>query len=275
MPVPLEVALRGVMRLATVSPALAMMAGCGLLEPYPGGGNPAEAVLKASSKQPIENGDAETALVDPAFDDSVAVTSNEDPGVAVPGEAVVVDLNFVALNRNVVGGGIQFPGSSEIQWTFIDGVEGEAAGRVRFGYVVGRDVCEGLPNLCHELVTRQFAVVKNSEGQDVDSDGTADGEFVVSPPLDVRVILQCATCESRSCIDLFEGGVCRACNQPQTCDDFFARCFDDGQPNADQAALFDVFLGRNGVSWGSERGCVQGRELCNAAEESGECQPDP
>ena len=69
------------------------------------------------------------------------------------------------------------------------------------GFVVDEQICGQVPNLCHEIKTEQFAVARNTVG-DVDGDGVPDGEFVVSRPVEVTVVLQCSTCESPSCQEL-------------------------------------------------------------------------
>ena len=193
---------------------LAAGVGCGLLTPYPGDGNPAEILAGQSGGtdgSPFNTGDPQGPLLDPALDDSVSIISNEDVIVANPGQAFTVDLEFSAENNNVVGGGIQFPGSDEIQWTFIDGLEGEERGRIQFGYVVDANICDQVPPLCHKIETQQFAVARNvAPDGDVDGDGNADGEFVVSKPEDVTVVLRCSSCDSPSCRDIEElAGECQ------------------------------------------------------------------
>ncbi len=242
--------------------------GCGLLTPYPGGGNPAS--LLADSRGPgggspiecVVDGMCEPAdepLVDPATDDSIALDSNEETLIAFPGEAFTIDLSFIAQNSNVVGGGIKFPGSDEIQWTFIDGLEGLGSGDIRFGYVVENDICDKVPPLCHEIPTEQFAVARNVVG-DVDGDGENDGEFVVSPPVTVPVVLKCASCESPSCREIDAlAGECQACSQPQECQEVFNLCFAEGRPKAgsEEAANFQLFFGGDGLAWKSGTVCVK------------------
>ena len=254
--------------------------GCTLLTPYPGGGSPAGAISgsRPGGESPFDVGEERTPLVDPATDDSLSVSSNNDPAVAIPGSAFLIDLNFVAPEGNVVGGGIKFPGSDEIQWTFIEGLEGSTGmDPITFGYVTEVEICEDLPNLCHELVTEQFAVARNVAADgDVDGDGNSDGEFVVSPPVEVRVVLQCATCESQSCLDVLPAGTCQTCAQPEVCQEYYERCLAPGQPNADsdEAKLFENFLGTNGVLWSTRDGCAQGEVLCSRGQMMAEEFPD-
>jgi hypothetical protein len=250
--------------------------GCQLLTPYPGGGDPASALSGSGSG--IE-GQQEDPLIDPAIDSSVAVSSNADePVLAIPGTAFLVDLNFTAPQRNVVGGGIRFPGSNEVQWTFINAlIDDNGSMPIQFGYVVGQEVCDDVPNLCHKIVTEQFAVASNlAPGGDVDGDGKPDGEFVVSGPVEVEVVLMCATCESKSCQDVLPKGRCQQCGQPQVCRDYFERCLDDGKPNADtdEADLFETFFGVEGVLWTVAAGCAAGQKACEDAQERAEEEPD-
>ncbi len=253
--------------------------GCALLEPYPGGGDPAQALSNSGEGggSPFQGGQAQDPLEDPAVDPSITIQSLNDPAVANPGFAFLVDLDFIAPHGNVVGGGIRFPGSDEIQWTFIEGLEGDTGERnIQFGYVVASTVCDDIPKLCHEIVTEQFAVARN-DGRDVDGDGKVDGEFVVSEPVSVRVILNCATCDSPSCQDLLPPGTCMSCGQPEACVQYWESCLAPGKPNefAEEADLFDVFFGPNGVLWSSKDGCAQGELACKNANEdvaeTGEC----
>lgn len=254
--------------------------GCALLTPYPGGGDPNKALSDSGAGKggsPFDTGDPQEPLFDPAIDDSVKVVSNVDKVVAIPGSSFVIDLAFIAENANVVGGGIQFPGSSEIQWTFIDGLEGLSSGDIRFGYVVDKNVCNGIPNLCHEITTTQFAVARNAGGGDVDGDGSKDGEFVVSPGKEVKVVLQCSTCDSESCQDLLPAGECFFCGQPDVCVEYFDRCLAEGQPNAmdeSEVQLFDTLFGEDGILWSTRDGCVVGEGACSKAQENAETMPD-
>ena len=253
---------------------LAAGVGCGLLTPYPGDGNPAEILAGQSGGtdgSPFNTGDPQGPLLDPAFDDSVSIISNEDVIVANPGQAFTVDLEFSAENNNVVGGGIQFPGSDEIQWTFIDGLEGEERGRIQFGYVVDANICDQVPPLCHKIETQQFAVARNvAPNGDVDGDGNADGEFVVSKPEDVTVVLRCSSCDSPSCRDIEElAGECQFCNQPPACQQVFEMCFQDGRPkfDTDEADDFERFFGPDGLAWRSGTVCIPDGEGQTAADQ--------
>lgn len=249
--------------------------GCSLLTPYPGGGDPAEAIVDTASGKPFDEGTTQDPLFDPAIDSSVTAVTNVDDVIAIPGSAFTIDLGFTAENMNVVGGGIQFPGSDEIQWTFISELEGMASGDIRFGYVVAKEVCEDIPSLCHEILTKQFAVARNTQG-DVDGDGVDDGEFVVSKGVDVRVILNCASCESPSCQELLPPSECFQCVQPQVCKDYFDRCLAEGKPNfgMDEADLFDSLFGQEGVLWSSAGGCALGEKACEDAQAAAEEMPD-
>lgn len=253
---------------------LAAGVGCGLLTPYPGDGDPAEILAGQSggtNGSPFDTGDPQDPLLDPAFDDTVDIISNEDVIVANAGEAFTVDLQFSAENDNVVGGGIQFPGSDEIQWTFIDGLEGEENGRIQFGYVVAADVCDQVPPLCHSIETQQFAVARNvAPDRDVDGDGSADGDFVVSPPVDVTVVLRCSSCDSPSCQEIEElKAECQFCSQPPACQEVYEMCFDEGRPkfDTDEADDFERFFGPNGLAWKSGTVCIADEDGNTAAEE--------
>lgn len=265
--------------LALVAAGLAVGIGCGLLTPYPGSGDPAEVLgaIGDGEGSPIEGGDPRDPLFDPAIDDSVTVSSNRDVIVANPGESFVIDLSFQALNRNVVGGGIQFPGSKEVQWTFIEGLQGEPNGEIRFAYAVPDGVCDEVPNRCHEIVTQQFAVVENTSG-DVDGDGKQDGQFVVSQPATsqdangdllegVRVVLRCATCESTSCQELLEAGECSTCTQPDDCAQAYELCFTPGKAKfgTSEHDLFELLLGEDGIAWRDPATCTMKDEVCEQA----------
>jgi hypothetical protein len=249
--------------------------GCALLDPYPGGGDPKK-VIGDPNNGKFQGGEEQQPLFDPAIDDSVVINSRLQRVVAIPGSAFTVDLGFIAQNDNVVGGGIQWPGSDEVQWTFIEGLEGLSEGDIQFGYVVAREVCGQIPNLCHAIETKQFAVARNNGGGDVDGNGTQDGEFVVSAPEDVTVIVQCATCESQSCQDLLDPADCFYCVQPDVCVDYFDRCLAEGRPNAgtDEADLFETFFGPDGVLWSSMGSCASGEAACEKAQENAETMPD-
>ena len=246
--------------------------GCSLLAPYPGGGNPADVVagsVGADGNSPFDRGDPQEPLIDPAEDASISVISNVDAIVANEGQAFTVDLNFQAQKMNVVGGGIQFEGSDEIQWTFLGELEGAASGDILFGYVIEEGTCAKLPNLCHTINTKQFAVGRNSPPEDVDGDGMTDGDFVVSPPVDVPVILRCASCESPSCVEALEDTdvACASCNQPPLCAMIFDLCFAEGRPlfGEPEADQFDLNFGPDGVTWKNAMTCAVGEELCQAA----------
>lgn len=266
--------MRRLVLLVTVG--LGVGIGCGLLTPYPGSGDPAE-VLGGSSpdgRSPVEGGSPQDPLFDPAIDDSVSVVSERDVIIANPGESFVIDLTFTAANRNVIGGGIQFPGSNEVQWTLIEGLEGESSGRITFAYAVPADICADVPLRCHEIVTQQFAVVRNLTG-DVDGDGEQDGDFVVSRPATsvgadgetlegVRIVLRCATCESDSCQELLEDAECASCSQPPECAQAYELCFAPGRPKegTDEAEQFDQFFGVDGLAWKNGTTCAAGEDLC-------------
>jgi hypothetical protein len=250
--------------------------GCALLTPYPGGGDPVEAIVDGAGNSPFDTGMAQDSLFDPAIDKSVTIVSNIDDVIAIPGSAFTIDLSFIAENSNVVGGGIRFPGSEEVQWTFIEGLEGMPSGDIRFGYVVAKEVCEGIPNLCHEIITTQFAVARNDGGGDIDGDGTKDGEFVVSPGKEVRVILQCATCDSQSCQDLLPPEECFFCEQAPVCNEYFERCLAEGKPNfgMSEADLFESLFGVDGILWSTVAGCSLGEKACENAQKDAETEPD-
>jgi hypothetical protein len=258
--------------------ALGLGLGCALLEAYPGGEDPGKVLTESTGDGSFDRGDNQEPLVDPATDTTISATSEFDQTLAFPGEAFIIDLNFTAQNANVVGGGIRFPGSNEVQWTFIEGLEGETGGEIRFGYVVAADVCSKVPNLCHLLQTEQFAVARNVLG-DVDGDGVEDGEFVVSPPAAVDVILNCASCESPSCQELLAVGECQTCNQKAQCQEYFDTCLDPEmfpEVSDDDVDAFNLIFGPNGALWTSRDGCVAGELACeNAVAEFmslGECR---
>lgn len=254
--------------------------GCVLLEPYPGGGAPGKALNDERPEGPgIQGGQEQEPLVDPAIDPNISVRSRApDPVLAIPGSALLVDLEFIAPQRNVVGGGIRFPGSDEVQWTFVGALEGDDGEMpIQFGYVVATEVCQDIPNLCHELETEQFAVSRNlAPDGDVDGDGQPDGEFVVSKPAAVRVVLMCATCESKSCEEVLPAGTCKQCGQPQVCRDYYERCLAEGKPNhgMQEEQLFDTFFGDDGVLWTTASGCAAGEATCEDAQQNAEAMPD-
>ena len=252
----------------TVAIAIAVPLGCTLLEPYPGGGDPAEILSGSVGSGTFDEGELQEPLVDPAIDDSITVIRTESSVLAHPGDAFPIELKFDATRMNVVGGGIQFPGSNEVQWTFLQGLKGETMGDIKFGFVVENDVCGEVPNLCHELKTKQFAVGENVGGGDVDGDGEPDGMFVVSKPVEVTVVLVCATCESPSCRDLLPPGECQQCTQAPECEDYFAQCLDpEMNPDVtdEDVALFEGIFGPSGVLWSTVDGCALGDSLCDDA----------
>jgi len=238
--------------------------GCKLLEPYPGGGDPADALAAGPmTGSPFDTGDPQEPLEDPPVDKSIKISSNVEVALAIPGSAFLVDLAYIAENRNVVGGGIKFPGSDEVQWTLIESLRDTENGDIKFGYVVDASVCDDIPNLCHEITTTQFAVGQNGD------------EFVVSEGEEVKVVLQCATCESQSCEDLLPPGTCFYCAQPPVCVDYFDRCLAEGMPNAgsDEERLFDAFFGVDGILWSTADGCAVGEQTCIDAQENADDLP--
>lgn len=259
----------------TVPLALALGLGCTLLDPYPGGKDPAS-VLAGSGVggSTFDQGEGQEPLVDPAEDASIGVIRNLTKVVAHPGSAFPIDLDFDAPGMNVVGGGISFEGSDEVQWTFIGDLEGEVMGNIRFGFVVDEAICSQVPSLCHEIKTQQFAVARNTKG-DVDGDGEDDGEFVVSRPVEVTVVLQCSTCESPSCQELLPAEECQSCGQPEVCQAYFDRCLDptaNPDVSAEDVAFFEGIFGLNGALWTTPSGCVAGEQACTGAEADGmEC----
>jgi len=250
--------------------------GCALLTPYPGSGDPAEllaASITEDGLSPFLDGEAQATLVNPAIDRSITVLAEKDPVVAIPGDAFTIALNYSAQNSNVIGGGIQFPDSDRVQWTLIQGIEGEDRGRIEFAYAVPSDICSQVPSLCHELETKQFAVARNvTPGGDVDEDGMSDGEFVVSVPDEVTVVLRCATCESRSCVEALPGGECLSCPQPLDCAAAYDICFAPERPKygTNEAVQFEAFFGVDGVAWKSVASCLRGEDLCRSALDSAE-----
>ncbi len=262
--------------LAHVSVPLALalgLVGCTLLEPYPGGKEPG-AVLAGSGRGdgPFDRGEGQEPLVDPAEDPTIGVTRNITKVVAHPGSAFPIDIDFDAPGMNVVGGGISFNGSDEVQWTFIQGLDGNATGNIKFGYVVDEAICSQVPSLCHEIQTEQFAVARNTKG-DVDGDGEDDGEFVVSRPVEVTVVLQCSTCESPSCQELLPEAECQSCAQPPVCQAYFDRCLDPASNpdvSSEDVAFFEGIFGPEGALWTTPSGCVAGEQACEGAEAEGE-----
>ncbi|RMG98692.1 MAG: hypothetical protein D6705_05340, partial [Deltaproteobacteria bacterium] len=119
-----------------VALVLSASAACALLEPYPGGGDPAEALQKDGAGP--TGGTPQDPLIDPPTDTSVSVVSeiscpdDTDKGcvLALPGTGFPVHLSFVAQAGNVVGGGIRIEGSNEVQWTLLADVMGEVSGEL-------------------------------------------------------------------------------------------------------------------------------------------------
>jgi len=242
--------------------------GCGLLTPYPGGGSAAQVLSEAEGPlggPPIQGGSSQDPLIDPAIDSSIGVVTDIPTVVALPGDSFVIDLDYVATRRNVLGGGIQFPDSDQVQWTLIDSVRNTSSGNIRFAYAVPADVCDEVASLCHEMYTQQFAVGSNiTPDTDIDGDGEPDGEYVVSPPVEVKVVLKCASCESSSCLEALPNGECLACPQPTDCGAAYALCFAPGRPKygTDEAQQFEAFFGINGLAWKASASCTAGAPLC-------------
>jgi hypothetical protein len=261
--------------LARLGFGLAAGLGCGLLTPYPGNENPADVLASSTGGEggsPFNDGDPQEPLIDPAEDGSMEVDSNVQKIVANEGEAFTVDLHYTAERMNVVGGGIQFEDKPEVQWTLLEEYRGTFSGDIRFGYVVEQGTCERIGYICREVMTRQFAVGENPENLDVDGDGAADGDFVVSPAVEVPVILRCATCESPSCQELLMDTpeTCSSCNQPPLCGELYELCFAEGRPlyMTDEADDFERFFGPEGVAWKTPGVCKAGEMLCQSAYDS-------
>ncbi len=243
--------------------------GCTLLEPYPGGEDPAKALVSDAAGP--QGGTPQDPLINPPTDPTVSVIdltdcpSGSDRGctVALPGTGFAVYLGFQAPNENVLGGGIRIEGSPEVQWTLLQAVKDKTQGEILFSYVLPSDVCSDLANLCHTITTEQFAVV---------SDGA--GGFAVSPPVVVDVVLQCATCDSKSCVEALPAGACRTCMQPDACDTLYENCYAPGAPAemSEFADVFDAFLSESGILWTSRDGCLQGEALCQNAVDAGSCE---
>jgi hypothetical protein len=232
---------------------------CGLLLPYPGGGDPAAAFSLADGGIP----DAEEPLTNPPTDDEVNVINNfDDIVVAVPGGSFPISLNFQAPSQNVVGGGIRFAGSDEVQWTLLTSVMGQSTGDVAFSYVVSPEACEDVGNLCHEISAEQFVITNVGD------------EFHVSEAVSVTVVLQCATCTSTSCLDILPPGACQECSQPEACQDLFATCYGPGSPweGTAEENVFNQFLGAQGSLWKSTETCVEGEALCKLFLEEDRCE---
>ena len=250
--------------------------GCGLLQPYPGDTDPRDLFselgqdggpgggVDPSRGTPGQQQPPPDPLVDPDTDDSIRAETPNEVVVANPGEAMLLKVEFQALNRNVLGAGIRFEGSDEVQWTLIASLEGEQAGTIEFAYSLPDGLCDDVPNLCHELRAELFAVGRRA----------SDGAFVVSPPArpydgkdmqdrpiyveengapreDIRVVLRCASCDSDTCRDLL-GAECSQCAQPQECAEVFDLCFGPGRPKEDATGEKDIFnasYGPDGLIW--------------------------
>lgn len=284
----------------TVPMAIGLGLGCTLLQGYPGGADPGKALAGGSgSKGTFEGEDADgdgipdpvdgnEPLVDPAVDPDISIylypERNEGemgcPGddetlrrLAFPGEALTIGFRYCATEMNVVGGGIRFPGSNEVQWTFIEGAEEFTSSTVDFAYVIASEICDEVPPLCHSLDTEIFAVARNTKG-DVDGDGEQDGQFVVSQPRTLEAILMCSTCESPSCDELFpedSDPSCARCSQPPVCQEYFDLCLDpDLYDNLarEDVDVFDNFFGEDGILWKTSSTCDAGRDQCLAAVEN-------
>ncbi len=240
-----------------VALAFSMACACVLLEPYPGGGDPGDALAKGQAGPP---GMAQDPLVDPPEDPSVmvlnAINCPADPDkgcvLALPGTGFPVHLTFNAPAANVIGGGISVEGSNEVQWTLLGDVSGQTAGDIQFSYLLPDDVCDGIPNLCHVIETKQFAVTS---------------DLKVSKPVVVKVVLQCASCDSASCQQALPANACQECVQPDTCKMLGDVCFAPGKPgeNTDAETIYDAFLDEDGALWSSEMGCAQGEPICQKA----------
>ncbi len=255
----------------------ALLGACTLLQPYPGGGDPADA-LRGDGAGPT-GGEPQDPLVDPPTDESVSVLdltvcpdgtpadeSDKSCTIALPGTGFPVHLGFQAPGRNVVGGGIRIEDSPEVQWTLLQAVKDQNQGEIQFSYVLPADACANLSNLCHTIRTEQFAVV---------ADGA--GGFAVSRPVVVDVVLQCATCDSQSCLDALPAGSCKTCPQPDACKTLYDMCYAPGQPSegTDFADIFEVFLGTNGTLWSTVDGCIQGEALCKDTLDKNTCDIAP
>ncbi len=252
----------------TIPLALGLAAGCTLLSPYPGGEDPGSVLASGAGRDSFDRGEGNGPLVDPAIDPTIGIIRNLTEVVAHPGFAFPIDLDFDAQNMNVVGGGIRFPGSDEVWWTFIPGLEGETTGNISFGFVVDEGICGDVANLCHEISTQQFAVARNERG-DVDGDGEQDGEFVVSAPVEVKIILQCSTCDAPSCLELLPEGDCQSCAQPPVCEAYRTRCLDpmtNPDVTLEDVAFFEAIFGNQGALWTTPSGCASGEQACDGAE---------
>lgn len=241
---------------------LLSLSACQFLEEYPGASSSIEAQLDQDFQQeglgPID-GAKMTPLVDPPTDGNVVVRNLLEAKESVlPGYPFNISLEFLSYAPNVVGGGIRLPGSDEVQWTFLYETP-QTSGAFEFSFVLGPEACQNIPPLCHEFVTEQFAITQTN------------GVFAISRAVKVPVVLQCASCQSVSCINLLEAGTCRACGQPDECAAYWDRCFARGKPeeNSDVAPFFDLFMGRDGSLWSTSETCAQGKSICTTGLQKG------
>ena len=206
---------------------------------------------------------SEEPLLDPPTDTSVKAVNNlEDVVVGVPGSSFPISLDFVADAPNVVGGGIRFEGSDEVQWTLLENVMGQTSGTLDFAYVVDSAACDDLSNLCHQIPAEEFVI-------------TQDGaEFKISDPVSVTLVLQCATCDSTSCVEIVPVGACVECPKPMACDSLFNRCFGPGAPyeGTTEANVFEQFFGERGALWRSKQTCAEGEAICELFERDQRCE---
>ncbi len=233
--------------------------GCTLLTPYPGGGS----LLDAFQGGESGISDSQEPLVNPPTDLKVGVLNNLDSvKVALPGASFPVSLNFQAAAANVVGGGIRFEGSDEVQWTLLSKVTGEKVGDVEFSYVVDAGACDDIGNLCHSILAEEFVITE------------IDSEFHVSEPVEIEVVLQCATCGSTSCVEILPPGSCQECVQPSVCEDLYEVCYGKDAPweGTQEANVFEQFLGGGGSMWKGLHTCVEGEALCSMFIEDDRCE---
>jgi hypothetical protein len=235
---------------------------CSLLEPYPNDENPVDQLLDPSKgASGISNGEIREPLVNPPQDPTVTVANKLSGTVesTLPGGSFKVQLAFIAPGKNVVGGGIQLEDSDEVQWTFLQGLQGNETGEVAFSFSVGTNVCDDVPPLCHGIKTRQFAV-------SVDPFGV----YSVSPPVEATIVLQCASCESESCTDLLkelgDESACRACEQPKECADLYTSCYAPGAvaEGTTEADVYQAFFSERGVMWTGLQTCASGTGVCQS-----------
>lgn len=237
---------------------------CNLLLPYPGGGAPEEAFRSSGSGF----ANAENPLQNPPIDPSVSVSSELSVSIALPESGFPIRLTYETAEANVVGGGIRISNSEEVQWTLADDSLGQTNGTVELRYIIDELACEGIPNLCHEVITEQFVITQSP----------TSNQLSISSPVTVPVILQCATCESLSCVELIPLSVgCRTCEQPASCAQLYDQCYAPGasEEASEAAALFNAFLSQDGTLWTNRGSCIEGEILCNRVLEGGSCNFDP